>query len=197
MKYTQFHQFSELLERKNLSIEDWKNNSSIVLIKEEDEKEAPNEDDKLQTKKGNIFTKRGRARKALTKQAKKLQEGINKDITAKMIQPLIDQKVKLYQKMAEVGKGKQPKEIVAELKIDLQNMKKTHAKQLSNIETAVNRIIENTTKKIEVSLGKSGFKETSLADLQSYWTLLTTQIMNGFLKKIAKIDDESIDKIPF
>jgi hypothetical protein len=186
MKYTQFLELSELLKDKKL--ED--------ILNEADE---PGSDDKLETTKPGFkesvtTPKKALMRKSMNKHAEKLQAGINKDIETKFITPLVDQKVKLYQKMAEVGKGKQPKDIVAALKGDLLNMKKIEEKQTALIEKTAQSILDNYAKKITTALEKKGFKEKSMADLQSYWTLLSAQIMNNLFKKLVKLDDQAIEK---
>ena len=199
MKFTQFLELEKLSEEKNTPVRKLIETAEIATdiatpgpINEADPE--PGAEDKLDTKKGNIVTKKGRMRMALNKQAKKMQEGLNKDLGEKFIKPLVDQKVKLYQKMAEVGKGKQPKDIVKALQGDLKNVKATTDKQIALIEKTAQGIIDNYAKKIEAALQKKGFKETSLADLQSYWSLLSAQVMNNVLVKLAKLDDETVAK---
>lgn len=190
MKFTQFLELEKLSEEKNTPVKEIIESAVLSPINEADDKK----EDGIDTKRGNVLTKKGRMRIALNKQAKKMQEGLNKDLGEKFIKPLIDQKVKVYQKMAEVGKGKQPKDIVTALKADLSNVKKTTDKQIALIEKTAQGIIDNYAKKIDSALQKKGFKETSLADLQSYWSLLSAQVMNNILAKLAKLDDETVGK---
>jgi hypothetical protein len=195
MKFTQFLELEKLSETKNTPVRKLIETAEIATpgpINEADPE--PGAEDKLDTKKGNIVTKKGRMRMALNKQAKKMQDGLNKDLGEKFIKPLIDQKVKVYQKMAEVGKGKQPKDILKALQGDLKNVKATTDKQIGLIEKTAQGIVDNYAKKIESALQKKGFKETSLADLQSYWTLLSAQVMNNVLARLAKLDDETVAK---
>jgi len=191
MKYSQFDEFEKLLESNNLSIDQWKKNPNITLLKEESEEDSSAED-KLDTKKGNILTKRGRQRMALNKYAKKLQEQINKDIADKFLKPIFDLKVHVYKKMAELGRGKQPKEIISALQGDLKNIQKTQAKQLSLIEKSAQTSINQMTEKIEATIEKKDLKDNTKANLKTYWNLLTTQIMMNLLQKLAKKDDELI-----
>jgi len=205
MKYSQFLEFNQLLEANNADIDSWKT-SDIKLVKEADEyqpaeaekKVAPEKDpDALETKSSKLdfATKRGRMRKTLNKQAKKLQDGINQEVANKFLKPIKDLKVKVYQKMAEVGKGKQPKEIVAALKVDLENIKKIQDKQMAQIEKYAQTVIDNNTKKITSAIDKKKLKETTTADLQSYWALLTTQIMMNLFQKIAIQDEKVIEEV--
>lgn len=199
MKYTQFLELEKLSKDLNLSINEVLDAStsastSVALPGPVNEADPADPTDTIDTKKGNIITKKGRMRMALNKQAKKMQDGLNKDLGEKFIKPLIDQKVKVYQKMAEVGKGKQPKDILKALQADLRNVKNVTDKQIALIEKTAQGIIDNYAKKIEVALQKKGFKETSLADLQSYWTLLSAQVMNNILAKLAKLDDQTVDQ---
>jgi hypothetical protein len=201
MKYSQFLEFSKLLETNKTDMDSWRI-TRVQLVKEADEyqpaeaeKKAEGSKDTLDTKKGNIITKRGRARKALNGQAKKLQERINDEVASKFLKPIFDLKVQVYKKMAEVGKGKQPKEIIAALKMDLQNIQKIQTKQMAAVEKHAQTSIDNTTKKIDSALSKKGLKETTMADLQSYWSLLTTQIMMNLLQKIAVQDDKVIGTV--
>jgi hypothetical protein len=187
MKYSQFLEF-----------EKWKNTlqeADEYQPAEAEKKPEEEKKDTLDTKKGNIITKKGRARKSLNAQAKKLQQRINDEVATKFLKPIFDLKIQVYKKMAEVGKGKQPKEIVAALKMDLQNIQKIQAKQMAAIEKHAQNSIDNTTKKIDSALSKKGLKETTIADFQSYWSLLTTQIMMNLLQKIAVQDDNVIGTV--
>jgi hypothetical protein len=193
MKYSQFLEFNQLLESNNVDFETWKN-SNVQLIKEADEvkEKDPNS---LDTKSGNIITKKGRMRMSLNKQAKKLQEQINKDVADKFLKPINDLKIKVYQKMAEVGKGKQPKEIVAALKMDLAQIQKVQTKQMEAMEKHAQKAIDVNTSKIDGAIEKKELKDTTKADLQSYWSLLTTQIMMNLLQKINVQDDNVIAEV--
>jgi hypothetical protein len=180
MKYAQFE-----------GLDSWKKTLDIRLL----EADEPKDLDTLDTKKGNIITRKGRMRKSLNKQAKKLMDGINQDVANKFLKPIKDLKVQVYKKMAEVGKGKQPKEIVNALKADLQNIQKIQTKQMDAIEKQAQTSIDNNTKKIYAAIDKKGLKDTTKADLQSYWSLLTTQIMMNLLQKIAVQDDNVIAEV--
>jgi len=191
MKYSEFYALNSLLEKNNISLDEWKKNPDTRLLKEAEEGEEENVEKKkeLDTKKGNILTRRGRQRMALNKQAKKLQEQINKDIADKFLKPIFDLKAQVYKKMAEMGKGKQPKDIVAALKGDLGNIQKTQAKQMKLMEQSAQKSIEIMTQKIEAAVDKSKLSDTSKANMKTYWNLLTTQIMMNLLQKIAVKDD--------
>ncbi len=203
MKYSQFLDFNALLESNKTDLDSWKKTKDIRLVQEADEyqpAEAEKKDEKkdldtLETKKGNIITRKGRMRKSLNKQAKKLMDGITQDVANKFLKPIKDLKVQVYKKMAEVGKGKQPKEIVTALKMDLQNIQKIQNKQMDAIEKHAQNSIDNNTKKINAAIEKKGLKDTTKADLQSYWSLLTTQIMMNLLQKIATQDDNVIAEV--
>lgn len=186
MKYSQFVQFNQLLESNNIELNIWLNNFENLNEAEEDT-------DKLNTKTGNILTKKGRLRNSLNGHAKKLMDSINKDIADKFLKPIYDLKIQVYKKIAELGKGKQPKEIVDALRGDLQNIQKTQSKQIDQIEKYAQTSISNYTKKIESAIQKKGLKETSIADLQTYWGLLSTQILMNLLQKIALQDDKLIN----
>jgi vacuolar-type H+-ATPase catalytic subunit A/Vma1 len=191
MKYSQFLEFNQLLESNKIDIDSWKS-SDLKLIKEADEK---GDLDTLNTQKGNIITKKGRMRKSLNKQAKKLMDSITQDVANKFLKPIKDLKVQVYKKMAEIGKGKQPREIVTALKADLQNIQKIQNKQMDAIEKHAQNTIDNNTKKINAAIEKKGLKDTAKADLQSYWGLLSTQIMMNLLQKIAIQDNNVIDEV--
>lgn len=186
MKYSQFVQFNQLLESNNIELNIWLNNFENLNEAEEDT-------DKLNTKTGNILTKKGRLRNSLNGHAKKLMDSINKDIADKFLKPIYDLKIQVYKKIAELGKGKQPKEIVDALRGDLQNIQKTQSKQIDQIEKYAQTSISNYTKKIESAIQKKGLKETSIADLQTYWGLLSTQILMNLLQKIDLQDDKLIN----
>jgi len=194
MKYSQFLQFDKLLENNHSDLNTWKK-SNVVLVKEAEGDEEKKDPDKLDTKKGNILTKKGRQRSSLNKQAKKLQDQINKNVADKFLKPIKDLKVQTYKKMAEIGKGKQPKDIVAALRMDLQNIQKIQNKQMAEIEKYAQNTIDINTKKINSLIDKKGLKETTVADLQTYWGLLTTQIMMNLLQKIAVEDDNVIAQV--
>jgi hypothetical protein len=195
MKYSQFLEFNQLLEVNEADLNSWKA-SDIKLVKEADEPTDEARDlDTLDTKKGNIITRKGRLRGSLNKQAKKLMDGITQDVANKFLKPIKDLKVQVYKKMAEIGKGKQPKEIVTALKMDLQNIQKIQNKQMDAIEKHAQNVIDNNTKKINAVIDKKGLRDTVKADLQSYWGLLTTQIMMNLLQKIATQDDNVIAEV--
>ncbi|MDD5651762.1 MAG: hypothetical protein PHF86_15305 [Candidatus Nanoarchaeia archaeon] len=187
MKYSQFIQFNKLLEFNNMNLNTWLINFTNLNEAEGDPT------DTLDTKKGNILTKRGRLRNSLNGHAKKLMDNINKEVADKFLKPIYDLKVQVYKKMAELGKGKQPKDIVIALKGDLQNIQKIQAKQLAQIEKYAQTSIDNYTKKIETTIQKKGLKETTKVDLQTYWGLLSTQIIMNLLQKIAIQDDKLIN----
>ena len=199
MNYSQFLAFTSLLESNKIDFDYWKLNNPELIKEAADDyqpAEAEKKDsDELKTEKGNIITKKGRMRSSLNKQAKKLQEGIMKEVGGKLLKPIADMKIQVYKKMAEVGKGKQPKEIVAALKADLQGIQKLQTKQMGAIEKHIQNSIDNTTKKIHAVMEKKGLKEETLADLQTYWSLLTTQIFNNILQKIAVNDDKVIGEV--
>jgi len=188
MKYSQFLEF----EKWKNALQEADEYQPAEAEKKSEEKKDP---DALDTKKGNIITKRGRMRSSLNKQAKKLQDGINQNVANKFLKPIKDIKIKVYQKMAEVGKGKQPKEIVGALKADLQNIQKIQQRQMAQIEKYAQNTIDTNTKKINGVIEKKGLKDTTVADLQSYWGLLTTQIMMNLLQKIAVQDDNVIAEV--
>jgi hypothetical protein len=194
MKYSQFAELMSLLEKHNISLDEWKKNPSLSLLKETEGEEGSEGEEKkeLDTKKGNILTRRGRQRSALNKQAKKLQEQINKDIADKFLKPIFDLKIRVYKKMAEMGKGKQPKEILAALKVDLGNIQKTQSKQMKLIEQSAQKAIDIMTQKIDSTIDKGKLSDTSKANMKTYWSLLTTQIMMNLLQKIAVKDDTLI-----
>jgi len=195
MKYSQFSELNDLLKKNKISLDEWKNNPDMKLLKEAEEGEESKdskegeEKKELDTKKGNILTKRGRQRSILNKQAKKLQEQINKDIADKFLKPIFDLKAQVYKKMAEMGKGKQPKDIIAALKVDLGNIQKTQAKQMKLIEQSAQKAIDIMTQKIEPAIDKSKLNDTNKANMKTYWNLLTTQIMMNLLQKIAVKDE--------
>jgi len=197
MKYTQFLEFSKLLESNKTDIDSWKKSKNPILIKEADEPAEPT--DELNVTKSikgtGWITKKGRMRKSLNKQAKKLMDGINKDVAGKFLKPIKDLKIQVYKKMAEIGKGKQPKEIVGALKVDLQNIQKIQNKQMAQIEKYAQGAIDNSTKKINSAIEKKGLKEKNALDLQTYWGLLTTQIMNNLYQKIAVQDDRVVEEV--
>jgi len=197
MKYSQFSELNDLLKKNKVSLDEWKKNPDMKLLKEAEEGEESKEGEKkeLDTKKGNILTKRGRQRSILNKQAKKLQEQINKDIADKFLKPIFDLKAQVYKKMAEMGKGKQPKEIIAALKVDLGNIQKTQAKQMKLIEQSAQKAIDIMTQKIEPAIDKSKLNDTNKANMKTYWNLLTTQIMMNLLQKIAVKDEGLIGEI--
>jgi hypothetical protein len=194
MKYSQFAELTSLLEKHNISLDEWKKNPRLSLLKEAEGEEGSDGEEKkeLDTEKGNILTRRGRQRNALNKEAKKLQEQIIKDIENKFLKPIFDLKAQVYKKMAEIGKGKQPKEIIAALKQDLGNLQKTQSKQMSIIEQSVQKAIDTMTQKIDSTIDKGKLSDTSKANMKTYWSLLTTQIMMNLLQKIAVKDDALI-----
>lgn len=197
MKYTQFLELHELLESNKTDLNKWKE-SDIILIKEADETSKEGESSgelKTDSKATDWLTKKGRMRKSLEKQAKKLQDGINQTVADKFLKPITDLKVKTYQKMAEVGKGKQPKEIVAALKMDLQQIQNIQNKQMNQIDKYAQTVVEKNTKKIESVIAKKGLKETATADLESYWALLTSQILNNLWQKIGEEGDKIIGQV--
>jgi hypothetical protein len=196
MKYSQFLEFGKLLEANKADINSWKT-SDIELIKEADEpaKDLDTLDTKKPAKGTGWITKKGRMRKSLNKQAKKLMDGINQNVANKFLKPIKDLKIQVYKKMAEVGKGKQPKEIVAALKVDLQNIQKTQTRQMDQILKYAQNAIDINTKKITAAIEKKGLKETNTAELQTYWGLLTTQITMNLLQKINVQDDNTIGEV--
>jgi hypothetical protein len=196
MKYSQFLDLGNLLESNKTDLDSWKKTKDIRLVQEADE---PKDLDTLDTQKSikgtGWITKKGRMRKSLNKQAKKLMDGINQNVANKFLKPIKDLKVQVYKKMAEVGKGKQPKEIVGALKVDLQNIQKVQTKQMEQITKYAQNAIDVNTKKINGAIEKKELKDTNTAELQTYWGLLTTQIMMNLLQKINVEDDNTIGEV--
>lgn len=206
MKYSQFLDFSNLLESNKTDLDSWKKTQDIQLIREaaddyqpaeaEKEKKDPDTLDTTKSIKGTGWiTKKGRMRKSLNRQAKKLMDGINQNVANKFLKPIKDLKVQVYKKMAEVGKGKQPKEIVGALKADLQNIQKIQTKQMEQITKYAQNSIDINTKKINAAIEKKGLKDTNSAELQTYWGLLGAQIMINLFQKIALQDDNAIGEV--
>ena len=86
MKFTQFLELEKLSEEKNTPVKEII--ESVALPGPLNPlHEAGDKEDNLDTKKGNIVTKKGRMRMVLNKQAKKMQDGLNKDLGEKFIKP--------------------------------------------------------------------------------------------------------------
>ena len=190
MKYSQFLEFSELLEKNNTSLDEWKKDPSVELIKEEDEDEG-----KLDTKKGNIITKKGRARRGLNKEAKKLQKEINISLVDKFFGMIFKHKTEVYKKLAEMLRDKQPKEVIAALRPELKNLNKLQTKQLNLLEKQAEKMISNKTQNIENYIEKKGLKEATALDMKTYWSLLTTQLHMQLLQELSKRDSKLLDEV--
>lgn len=197
MKYSQFLQFSELLESNKVSLKEWKDNPDMKLQEKKEKSEEDSREDtgKLDTKAGNIITKRGRARRALNKKAKKLQAEINKNIVEKYTKGLFERKVEIYKKMAQMLREKQPKEVLKSLQKELKDFENLQKKQLDLIFKKTDSALKNHKKPIENSLSEKGLKETTVAGLLTYWDLLTGQIEMNLFNAISKKESELIDSV--
>lgn len=193
MKYSQFLQFSELLESNNVSLKEWKDNPDMKL---EEKKEKSEEDTgKLDTKAGNIITKRGRARRMLNKHAKKVQNDLNKKLIEKYTKELFERKASIYKKMAQMLREKQPKEVVKALQKELNEFESLQKKQLDLLFKKAQGALQKYKKPIEGALEKKGLKETTLANLLNYWDLLTGQVEMNLFNAISKKESELIDSV--
>lgn len=198
MKYSQFAQFSKLLESNNYTLEDWRKDPNLALIKEESE-ELSSEDkaDKLETKsaaKDILNPRKALMRNKLNTNAKKIQEAINKGIVDKFIKPLINSKVDFYKKIAELKDIKNSKDLVQRLKAEINSVMDLQGKQIKNIQKTIQTSLDSASKKIETALQKSKMTDTAKADLTVYWSILSLQISNNLLNRFMKIDKEALEK---
>ena len=193
MKYTQYSEFSSLLEKNGLTLNDWKKNPNVKLIKEEGE--AQDDGSTLDTKKGNIITKRGRIRMSLNRHAKKILKSLNKDLVEKYATDMKRIKTEEYKKMAELLRQKQPKEVIKAMQKELKGISKKQSNAENVIMNSTRKTLENYGKRIKNTLEKKGLKERTLASLETYWDLLSAQIEINILNTLSKKDDAIIQEI--
>jgi hypothetical protein len=196
MKYTQYSELSSLLEKNGKSLNDWKENPDIDLIKEDDEKK----DDKLDLEKIGFlkwfFTESGEAKKMLNKQAKKIYSQLKDKLVDKGLNDVFDYKKKVIQKLAELLREKQPKEVIKIMKKELSQLEKMQSKAIENListaESSLDTYKETLKQKI---IKKYNLKGNKLAGVLVYWDILVAQIQNKLISLISNKSEGLIDAV--
>jgi len=178
MKYNQFVKLENLLNEQG---------SSLNEFVEKSVNEAnPNN---LDIKKSLGLTRRGRSKIKLTNNAKNAQKVIMEKLLEKIYSKSLDQKRKILNQIVSLARDKKtPKEIISALHDNAQTALNAQNAQLKALNSAIDRIIDNSTKRVESVINNEKLSEKSQLILNNYWTLLTTQIRQNAYKAI--IDKE-------
>ncbi len=204
MKYSEFLQLSEILE------------SQGTTVSKEFKLNEANEDpgEQIETEKGGLFTKWGRIKTTLNKNAKKLQDQIIKQVIEKYLPNIlkVERNVTetLQQAIQQNKKGEELKKILMD-KVNVTS--KIQRRQLEAVYNYVDKTLNNADvtfdKKINTAESSKtitqildvttaffkGGKDTAVLKLKNYWQLLHTQIQMNAYNYITRAIENDAKKI--
>ena len=188
LKFNEYNALSQQLKSEGTSINEF--------VKEVTG-EALNEDDQtLDTKTGNWFSKKGRTVNGLTRSAQKAKKIIQTNILAKHYPQILEnQKKVLQQAMAMKANGKDNKEIAGALQSNIGTMKKLNDRQLKVIDDGIDKIVANFDRRIKGYIEKKGLTDRKKLFVENYWTLLTIQLQQIAINSMVNKQDSHIQSI--
>jgi len=183
MKYYQFVKLENLLVEQGTSVDEF--------VKKSLNEADPNTN--LDTKKSLGVTRRGRSKIKLTNNAKKAQKVIMEKLLEKIYANSLEQKRKILNQIVSLARDKKtPKEIISALHDNAQTALRAQNSQLKALNNAIDRIIDNATKRVDTIINNEKLSEKSQLMLNNYWTLLTTQIRQNSYKAIINKEEAFI-----
>lgn len=208
MKYSEFLQLNEILQEKGTSLSkelglnpiNEADDANTPYGKEEKKATAPSD---LETEKGGFFTKWGRIKSSLNKNAEKIQGNAVKQVE-KYLPNVLKVERSITETLAEAikqnKKGKELEKILAE---KIKTTSKLQEKQLGAIYNLVDKLLNNADSTFDKKIGGAeksktvtalldataaffkGGTDDAVLKLKNYWQVLHTQIQMNVYNYIS------------
>ena len=189
MKYTEFLQLSDILEKNEMTVADFKTSF----------KDLPQklfEADDLETEKGNILTRWGRIKTSLNKVAQKTQKQVYDSVLTKNLPNILSYDKQISEKVKSTVAEEQDIKNIQKVVVDNYNaIKKQQAQQIAVIEKDITTFLENISMRMNKKIESSKSTEKNKTMLKNYWLLLVTQISLNASAYIIKEREKIIDQI--
>lgn len=194
MKYSEYLQLNKKLEEQGTTLfEELGLNNN--LNEEDDIDDISSTSTKgVETKKGNIFTKWGRIKRALNREAKRMQKNTIKQID-KYLPKILENERKLAAQIIKLrGENVESSKIIEYLKPKTRKLAAFEEKQLSSLGNLIDRQLTNATRTFKDKIDSSeksktitqlldvttaffkGGAENAALKLKNYWEVLRTQV---------------------
>ena len=189
MKYTEFLQLSDILEKNKMTVADFK-----ISFKNLPKKLF--EADDIETEKGNIVTRWGRIKTSLNKVAQKTQKQVYDSILTKNLPNILLYDKQIAEKIKSTTVKEQDIKNIQKVVIDnYRAIQKQQTKQITAIEDAIVKFLENISTRMNKKIEASKSTEKNKTMLKNYWLLLVTQISLNASAYMVREREKIIDQI--
>jgi hypothetical protein len=213
MKYTEFLQLSDILEKKGKSISDLKSSDNKIFEADPIEPTEPSQPllptdsantslepgtKKLDTEKtslsGRLFSKWRRTKNKLNKVAQNTQKQLSIKVINKYLPNLLAGEKEIIEKI-KTNPPANPKELKKLVIDNYAAIKDQQKKQMDLINATINKFLGNITQQMNTKIDSSKSNDNNKVKLKNYWVLLTTQIAMNASKQIIGERNKLIDSI--
>lgn len=189
MKYTQFLQLSDILEKNEMTVADFKTSFKNLP-------EKLFEADDLETEKGNIVTRWGRIKTSLNKVAQKTQKQVYDSILTKNLPNILSYDKQIAEKVKSTTVKEQNIKNIQKVVIDnYRAIQKQQTQQITTVENAIVKFLENISVRMNKKIEASKSTDKNKTMLKNYWLLLVTQISLNASAYIVRERVKIIDQI--
>ena len=196
MKFNEFIALDEKLKQEGSSINEvvFETTGEYLFEKKPDPEALDTGGDKL---KRAISPRFAKARRKITNNAKKFLEIASKNIVEKYLPKQLEQLKNMANKAAGMrADDKNPKEILAALGGELKKMQQIHDKSTLQLEDAIDKMEANFTKRVGTIIeGNEKLSDKSKLKLNTYWTLVSTQVRQKLFNKVIDTRNKSVEEI--
>jgi len=213
MKYTEFLQLSDILEKQGKSISDLKSSDNKIFEADPTEPAEPSQPlsptdsantsmepgtKKLDTEKttvgGRLFSTWRRIKNKLNKVAQNTQKQLSEKVINKYLPNLLAGEKEIITKI-QANPPATPQELDELVKNNFTAIKDQQKKQMDLINSAINKFLSNITQQMNTKIDASKSNDNNKIKLKNYWVLLTTQIAMNASKQIIGERNKLIDSI--
>jgi hypothetical protein len=154
-------------------------------------------DTKGDTAKRVLSPRFAKARRKITNNAKKFLEIASKNIVEKYLPKQLEQLKNMANKAAGMrADDRNPKEILKALSGELKKMQQIHDKSTLQLEDAIDKMEVNFEKRVKTIIdGSEKLSDKSKLKLNTYWTLVSTQVRQKLFNKIIEARSKSVEEI--
>ena len=208
MKYTEFLQLSDILEKQGKSISDLKSPDNKIFEADDPVQPLLPTDNantsmepgtkKLDTEKttvgGRLFSTWRRIKNKLNKVAQNTQKQLSEKVINKYLPNLLAGEKEIITKI-QANPPATPQELDELVKNNFTAIKDQQKKQMDLINSAINKFLSNITQQMNTKIDASKSTDNNKIKLKNYWVLLTTQIAMNASKQIIGERNKLIDSI--
>jgi len=208
MKYTEFLQLSDILEKQGKSISDLKSPDNKIFEADDPVQPLLPTDNantsmepgtkKLDTEKttvgGRLFSTWRRIKNKLNKVAQNTQKQLSEKVINKYLPNLLAGEKEIITKI-QANPPATPQELDELVKNNFTAIKDQQKKQMDLINSAINKFLGNITQQMNTKIDASKSTDNNKIKLKNYWVLLTTQIAMNASKQIIGERNKLIDSI--